>query len=382
MNVVIKLNLNIMLFSFEIMLDQINKLKAYINNIKEKDKIAIIYHGFCCDGVCSAVITSRSLERILKRKVDFHVHNPSHEITQEIFDFLIKNKVKKLLFVDMFPYKPVELYEKTEKNCNILIIDHHPYNKDINSEKTTFIHSTFINKDIPSHHYPASKLTFDLFSKLINIDDIDYLSCFGLISDASSKQWKDFLNETLKKYNFEVNDDIFKTVFGTGSTNIQLSKRFKDNIEEVFDVIYNSNKPEDIINSKNLLKYKNKINDEIQYWINKREKSERHGNLIIYKIKSEFSIGTTVATVLSFDYFPGKTLVVIREDDNDEFFTISARDQKINIKVNILLEKAAEGIEDANVGGHEPAAGGRIKKEYYEKFKKNLIEAYKKLSPK
>ncbi len=357
-------------------MDAIKKLKSYIESIKSEDKIAIIYHGFCGDGVCSAVIISRSIEKILKRKIDFYIQDPSHEITQEALDFLLKNKVKKLICVDIFPYKPTSLFDKAEKYFNILVIDHHPYTKDINSKKTLFIHASFINKDIASHAYPASKLTFDLFSNLVDISDIDYLSCFGLIVDASFNQWKDFVFETMKKYKFETNDDIFKTKFGEASTNIQLSKRFKDNIEEVFDVIYNSKKPEDIIDSKILIKYKNKINGEIQYWINNRDKAEKHGNLIIYEIKSEFNIGTSVSTVLSFDYFSGKTLVLIREDPNDEFLTLSARDQKINIKVNILLEKATKDISNASVGGHDPAAGGRIKKEHLELFKKNLIKTY------
>ena len=368
------------------MSDIIKKLELYLNNIKSEDKIIVIYHGFCGDGVCSAVITIKSLERILKRKVDFHFHSPSHEINKELLDLVIKNKIKKVIFVDLYPNYPKEAIKELENYSDILVIDHHQYHTDINSEKTLFIHSSFLNKEIQGHNYPASKLTFDLFSKLTDIEDLDYLACMGLIVDMGYRQWKDFINQTMKKYNINSENDLekdqsfdFKNPLGFGATAIQLSKRFKDNVEEVFKEVYNSENYKDIINNKILLGYKKKINDEIQFWLKNSDRAEKHGNLIIYEIKSKYNISTTISSVLSIDFFPGKTIIVIREGEEDPL-TISARDQKINIKVNKLLEKAAQGIKDANVGGHEPAAGGRIKKEYLGVFKKNLIKAYKELS--
>src|SRR3989344_215606 len=171
-------------------MDLIKRFGEYINNIKKEDKIAILYHANCCDGLCSCIITNKALERILKRKVDFNIHYTHFEITEEIIEFFKKNKIKKVIAVDLSLYAKSDMIKKAENYVDLLIIDHHEHKGNINSRKTTFVHADLINEEIKSNFYPASKLCYDLFSSLIDLTDLDWLVSLGIISDMGYRQWR------------------------------------------------------------------------------------------------------------------------------------------------------------------------------------------------
>ncbi len=356
----------------------LEKFKEYIKNIKKEDKIAVLYHAHCADGLSSCIILNKSLERILKRKIDYNIHYTYFEITDDIIKFFKKNKINKVIFVDLSIYINENMIREAEKYVDLLIIDHHEYINDINNEKTTFIHSTFINNNIKSSAYPASKLVYDIFSDLTDITDLDWLASLGLISDMGYEQWKDFVNKTIKKYKAKQNDKIFLSDFGISSVNISTSKRFSDNIEDVFQIVYNAKSYNDIMENKTLLKYKKMANDEIKYWIDNSNKSEKYKNMIIYEIKPKYAIGSTLSTILSREYFKENTIIIIC-DLEDGSLKLNARDQNNKIRMNDLLQKAIENIPNSNAGGHAPASGGKIPKEYLELFKKQLKESYNNL---
>ncbi|MBS3152547.1 DHH family phosphoesterase [Candidatus Woesearchaeota archaeon] len=367
-------------------MDHIQEFNSYIKNIKPEDKITVVYHGFCGDGVCSAIITVKSLERTLERKVDITIHEPNVGFSNTLFEKLKTEKINKVIFVDLAIYKSIDIIKKAEKLFDILVIDHHEYTNDLNSAKTTFIHSNFVNKNIPSNFYPASKLCYDLFSNLTNIEDLDWLSCLGLIADAGYKQWKEFLVKTMKRYGVKEKEDIFLTEFGKATANITSGESFSEHADDVFEIIYNANSHKQILNNKLLNECNKKVSDELKYWIDNRDKAERHKDLIIYVINPKYKIGSTLSTILSFQYFKNSTTIIIDtstkviSDEGYDYVKVSARDQNINVKVNKLLEMATKSLKGAKAGGHMPAAGGIIKREDMEIFKKKLIKFYDELT--
>lgn len=360
----------------------LEKFKHYILNIKKEDKIAVLYHAFCCDGLCSCILVNKSIERILNRKVDFNIHYTKFEITEDIIKFFKENHISKAIFVDLSISINEDMIKKAEKIADLLVIDHHEYNKDFNSAKTTFVYSTFINNKLESTHYPASKLAFDIFSKLTDLSDLDWLACIGTISDRSYDEWKDFVDKTMTKYKIKSNANIFMTEFGNVTSSISTTKRFSETVDETFKIVYNAKSHKDLLNNKYLLSYKKKANDELKYWIdNAEKKSEVHNDLVIYPIHPKYNIGSTLSTVLSFEYFKNKTVVIICDIDEPSL-KLNIRNQTNKIRTNDLLQEAIKGIPNSNAGGHVPASGGSIPREYVEKFKKQLIESYNKIGTK
>ena len=115
-------------------MDMLNKFKDYINNIKPNDKIALVYHGFCGDGVCSAVITVKALERIINKKSDLIIHQDRIEFNSEDIKNLKNNKITHAIFVDLSLNKSINELREVSKSIKILIIDHHDFKEDFSSE--------------------------------------------------------------------------------------------------------------------------------------------------------------------------------------------------------------------------------------------------------
>ena len=200
---------------------------------------------------------------------------------------------------------------------------------------------------------------------------MDWLSCLGLIADAGYKQWKEFLVKTMKRYGVKEKEYIFLTEFGKATANITSGESFSEHADDVFEIIYNANSHKQILNNKLLNECNKKVSDELKYWIDNRDKAERHKDLIIYVINPKYKNSTTIVI---------DTSTKVISDEGYDYVKVSARDQNINVKVNKLLEMATKSLKGAKAGGHMPAAGGIIKREDMEIFKKKLIKFYDELT--
>ncbi|MDD5148846.1 MAG: DHHA1 domain-containing protein, partial [Candidatus ainarchaeum sp.] len=99
--------------------------------------------------------------------------------------------------------------------------------------------------------------------------------------------------------------------------------------------------------------------------------------LELYTIKTRFpAIKSQIINDFS-NKSPGKTVILWEITGRNVRF--SARRQDGKVKVNELLENAIEGIPDSNAGGHAPAAAGGVPKEFFEKFKEQLIRELEKI---
>ncbi|MEK6947799.1 MAG: DHH family phosphoesterase [Nanoarchaeota archaeon] len=357
-------------------MDYIEKFKDFINNIKESDNIAIFYHSMCTDGLCSCIITSKAINKIKNFKVKFHYEYKFYEVNDSCIEFVKNNNIKKCIFVDLSLDAKIDKLKKLEKYSEVLVIDHHKFSVDFNSNKTLFIHSEFINKDLDGSKYPASKLCYDLFSKMINVVEFDWLSAVGLVSDMGYKSWAYFVIDVQNKYHLNKDDDPYRTEIGKTAALIKLSKETDEDIDITFDIVYNSNSIFDVLNNKVLLDYKKKSEEELNIWINKRNNVEVHGDLVIYEISPRYKINSTLSTILSFQYFPNKTVILIVSNDDKDIIEINARDQRGIIKLNEFLRDLVQDLPNSTAGGHIPAAGARIRKEDLKIFKKRLIEKY------
>ncbi|MFA4887080.1 MAG: DHHA1 domain-containing protein [Candidatus Nanoarchaeia archaeon] len=352
----------------------IAKLKLFLNNINESDRVGLFYHAFCTDGVCSAVITAKAFEKIAKRRIDFIEQLPVFEINEQLLTLFKEKRITKAIFVDLSLKQNEFLMKKAPEIVDILIIDHHEFKEDINSERISFLHASLWNKEIKSHAYPASKLCYDLFSYLTNMEDLDWIASVGLISDRGYKQWKEFVKGVMEKYGFEEKGDVFETTLGKISQTVGSGLRFNEYSREVFKILYSAKDYGTILKNELLVRCNDILSKELKCWLENTDKAEKHGDLVYYVINSEHELASPISTILSVKEFYGKTVIVVC-DTGGEVIKISARNQ-VGLRVNDLLRKAVNGIVDADAGGHVPAASCKIKRDDLSKFKRQLFDVY------
>jgi single-stranded DNA-specific DHH superfamily exonuclease len=356
-----------------------NRFAEFIRNITAQDKIAVIYHTDT-DGICSGVIAAKAVERLRGRKIDLRL-NTEHSkvtITPSLIAKLKNKKINKVICVDTCVDQNPKTVKETEKFAEILILDHHKLYNDLNSAKIILIKPQLIKSKLKGYQYPASKLSFDLFSKTADISDLDWIAAVGTIADAGYQSWKRFVDSVMKKYKVKIEKDVFETKFGKAAAFLNYACSV-GRPSMGFDILYKAEKYSDVLKSE-LIRYQKNIEKEIDYYLKNHKKLAEfypEAGLVFYKIQPKYEIKSALINVLSAKYYPNKTVIVASADKNVK---LSARRQDGKVAVNDLLEKAVIGLKGASAGGHIPAAGGTIRKKDLDKFKQNIIRILTKKS--
>lgn len=334
----------------------------FFEKISKKDNIAILAHNDL-DGIASAVF----LEEILKtkginpslRKFFDYKNGMFIEITHE----LDKNNINKIFILDIAADQTDSSgFEKLRKSFDVFLIDHHPMNPHLKNKKK-------IIKTESSDC--ASFIIYELGENLFDRKKWAWLISSAMISDMSYKKKENF--EFIKRLYPNIK---FEDVFGSSPGKIE-------NIIS-FALIYYKSKNRDL--NKVYLKIKNRkimelsrysgiIKKEINKNLNNfRKKSEFHPEKKIYffTFHSKFDIGAILSTLISLEDSKG---IFIITRNSGKFISIHARNQSKNKDMGKLLKKAIEGLKNSNAGGHAAAAGGRIMKKDFKKFRENILNS-------
>ena len=319
--------------------------KKFLNNISQKDNVAIIYHNDG-DGFCSGLI----LNNFTKTKT----HNIKTFAFINSISTLKKFKLKKfnkLIVIDV-PAKLLknEIADYTTKQ--ILYIDHH---EKVNLPKQILYHSTKNDGYIP-----CSRTAYDLTN-----NDL-LLALIGTIADSGElyKENKTFVNNTLKKLDITLKNFQQQYVHLFCNT----ITYFHKNPQKAFNILSNIS----IHNTTKLAKYSNKIEKEIEKTLKKaKTKKESYGKINIYLIDPKYPVKGIISSIVSKEH-PNKIHLII--STQKKFINISARYQSPKANLPKLLEKLTTNLEYAKTGGHPRAAGGQILKKDLKRFKQNLKE--------
>lgn len=345
-----------------------NPFEKFINSIKKTDKIAIIYHPDV-DGVCSAIIVTKALER-LERKPSLIFTQKAHEIeiTKATITKLRKARISKLIILDLDVDQDPSTIKDVEKFAKILILDHHIKRADLNSKKTLMIKAQDISK-LSGDQYCASKLSYDLFYSVVDISDLDWVAAVGIFGDKGMETWKDFLRETANKY--AVNVKRFEEI----EELIDYSRAAQLKIDKIFETLSSANNMSDVLQSE-LREHEKVVRRELEHYIKgARRLAEIHNDieLVWYEVAPKYNIKSKLASDLSIKYFPKQTVLIITKNTLAD---VSARRQDRKISMHELMLKGLEGIKGSG-GGHIPAAGATFPSKYLELFKENIMKYLK-----
>jgi len=323
----------------------------FINNITSKDRVGLITHTDL-DGLSSAKIINELI------KPEFFITANYSELNDSLILKLNDKEINKLILTDIGIDNP-EFIKKIEKFAKILIIDHHQFEKDMNSNATIFYNTS---------SYCAAYICYLLFQDLKNIKKWDWLAALASVADFRYINNQDWIKKLYKKYNDKFNVEnprkgkLYKLIENTDMALIY----FQDNQKEVYKKITPN------INSlKKLKKYSKIIKKEINKHIkNFKNKKEIINQGYLYIVNSKFALTSTLATKLSLKE-KNKMFILIREIENNRF-QICARRQDGKINLNKLLKSATKKLLNSDAGGHIPSAGGHFLKKDLDIFKKRI----------
>jgi len=327
----------------------------FINHISDKDKVALISHTDL-DGLTSAKVVNE----FFKTENLFFLNYSGFNL-----DFVKKLKQEsfnKIVFTD-FSITNFDLIKELETFANILIIDHHRFDKDLNSDKTVFVNT---------YDYCASYICYVLFSKVVDLEKWDWLVACACLAD-----WAFFNNQAWMKKVYEKYEDEF-VIEGKGIRNsgkiyeietilVRAIIYFGKNLNKVYEMISS-----DIEKILELKKYSGEVQAEIDESIERFDKEkEIYGEIYFWEFNPKFGIKSIVCTLVSAREY-NKAFIFI--SSSEKYYLISARRQDKKQDMGKLLEELTEGFEDSSAGGHIPAAGSHFLKKDLAEFKKRLGE--------
>lgn len=349
-------------------MDILQRFYSFVSALSKKDRIAVIFHTDA-DGITAGVIAAKAVGRICGRKPALFLHPAPSEVTlsKKIILELKKKKINKAVIVDLNVDQEPASIKAVEKFAEILILDHHSIQNDINSGKTVMIKPQFFSKSDPSK-YCGAKLTYDLFSRWANLEDLKWLAVIGIYGDMAEKEWQDFIR------NAGVSSDKIKTAGGL--IVYARSADEKNGPMKAFREFYSARGIDDVLKSS-LPQYAGKIEKELSHYIKSREKLAEfypEKKLMIYEISPKYNIKSELVNRLSREYYPKWTCIVIQK--KGRIASIGTRNQSGKVAMNELMIKATAGIRGASGGGHVQAAGGSVgnKKILIQKVKARILK--------
>ena len=351
-------------------------LKKAVEFLKENgNKRVLIIFDTDGDGIGAASILAKTLKKVFRKMPEAMPANHNLSFIDERM-FQKSKKFDVIITVDAAVDEKPDYVLRLAKKANILIIDHHQINKNLNSVKNILhINPNLWKTRFTSYKYCTSKIVYDICSKLTNIEDLNWLAGIGIVNDKSEDTWKGFLERVYKKYKISlsklrtVNDIITSGYYYSGSKGVVIG----------YKACLESSSPVDILkaetaNSKKLKRFYDAIEREIvltaKNWRKNAEIIEDK-KLIILKLDTGFSISSPISTKVSFEK-PNYTVLVTRKNGKMIYMSLRRQDKKVNC--GRIAQRAIKDLNNASGGGHIPAAGIHIMCKDWKTFRERILD--------
>lgn len=334
----------------------------FLKTITEKDKVAIFSHTDV-DGFVAGRVMHEAIPAEIIQFLDY-----SPKLVSNLIPLIEEKKIKKVIFTDLNLEQNRADVKRLAGIAEILIIDHHEYSEDLNSEKVIFMKT-------PSTTC-ASYTAYCLLTKIsgFTLEKLDWLVGAAVIADYTFESHQEFIKKIEEKYHFSDQAKTNRQAFHSdlGKIAITLSNAiiyFDDKTNEFYYLFKKMKTMKDL---SLIEKYANTVQEEIDKVISDFEQYHETKNELFYYLASvNYGITSAISTILSGKY-PNNTIIFLA-DYGKEIIKISARRQDGKVNLPLLLGKCLDGLRETTFGGHVKAAGGSFLKRDLEKFKKRLF---------
>src|SRR3989344_1013620 len=260
----------------------------FIKNLNDKDNIALVSHTDL-DGIGAAKIVNEVVDARIVKFVNYK------DINLDLVEELKKENIEKVIFTDLY-FKDKLILSEINKFAQILIIDHHPFDIDYNSEKIIFMNSS-------GKGFCATYLCYYLLSKIKNLEYYDWLVASACLADYCYKSNQNWMKQVYKKYGdeFEMEDLFVRKSGKMWDLQYKLSLfiiYYDDNLKEVYEKINRNLEKIDNFNE-----YSSKVLLEIESALKKFEKEKiKINDGYLWEITPHFHIKSILINEISARY--------------------------------------------------------------------------------
>lgn len=228
----------------------------FMSNLNEKDKIAVIAHDDG-DGVGSAILASKVIGK--PDFVWFYDYSPGQFLP--MLNEIKKKKINKVFILDL--NLPENEIKEIAKISEVLVIDHHPFEKDLNSERIIFIKA-----DCGAACY----VCYYLFSKIQKVPE--WIAAMGTLSDTSPWKYNESsLNGFYENFEFKKIENLWGKTLDLSFALTYLGGK----TEQVYDLLMNAKNFDEL----EIEKYAGIVREEFESKLEEyKNKKEEYGDLI------------------------------------------------------------------------------------------------------
>ncbi len=329
----------------------------FVNLITHRDRVAIVTH-IDLDGLASGIF----LEKILEAKnipldyIDFVTIK--QDMVKEASVKLNALGITKVFFCDLgIDSIDPEGFIDLRKDMDVFLIDHHPLSENFSDKR----------KVIKTGSNDCSAMTiFDLGKNIFDTDSWRWLNCAAIFSDFSYKKQDNF--EYIKSVYPEVNmENISGSTPGIIARKIASALIYYEHNKKYVYELVKQRKLDELNDIHSIIE--EEIDNLIEEFPNKKIYSEKQ-DLYFYEIESKFNVVSSVTSLISKMKPESSFVFMQRWGDVIKF---SARNQSGNRDMGSLMRSCVAGFEEANGGGHAPAAAAKIKEGDLDEFKSRLL---------
>jgi single-stranded DNA-specific DHH superfamily exonuclease len=300
------------------------------------------------DGVTAASLLMRFFP-----SYSFSLDGP--HLKEEDIELIESRAPKTVIFADLAidqDYKKI-MGLRDGLKANVIIIDHHIFEKDLNSNGIAHINPRLQEKNA---YLPTAFLVYKLLEALgEDPSPHKWIASIGVVADHGCEGCEDFLKKGVE--------------MGVEMISAAITLKGERGIRKVLDILSRAKSMLDLEKDPDLRKWASVLNKEIERILEefefRREFIPELG-LFIFEIKSKLSVAAVVSTLLAEKY-PEKVIIVRKKSDDG--MKLSMRNQSGRVDLNDIVRKCVKGIGSG--GGHEKAAGGMVSD--WKEFKRRFI---------
>ncbi len=339
-----------------------------VDFLKKNDNFSIFYH-LDDDGITSAVILSKALEKMGKSVYAFRVTN--YEDFEKGIDLTYFSD--NVILCDV---QPTKRFTDRFDSMRLCIIDHHEL-----IEPGNFV---YINPKMWGDftYTPCSLVVYRLFERLVQ--ELDWVAAIGVISDSGGKANSDFIKKTAERNGVALKNDeyLFDNDFGLASTMVgSMTVQYgRSGAEEAVGIIKSTSSIKELLENQRLISANISAKRELQaIKENFEQKKELYGGFVYFfeanPVKKRYSSSVITPLSLEREYY-GK-IIVFMTKINSRIMRINMRANGVKIKLPEVMREVFKTINGSG-GGHDMAAAAVISPMDSEKFKRIFLEEAKK----
>jgi len=323
----------------------------------------LFYHNHS-DGICSAVLMLRFFS-------GFETCVCGGPIISDGFvKELIEAGPKLVVFIDLpvdQEWKKLEKIQKAVPGLRIILIDHHIYDKNLNSKDIIHINPMFKSRA----YIPAALVVYRMLQQMgKRPEPLLWVAAIGTIGDYGINDCKDFLDECRHRYPKLLGRNPLKSKFWRASEMISHATALKGNVgvRKGLEFLLRAKDFNDFVANPVLGSWEKEVEGEIERVRKNAEKGkEKHGDVMVFTIDTKLGLNSEISTYFSESYHD--KIIIVRRKIGDDW-KLSLRCQSGRVNVGELTKRAVSGIGSG--GGHARAAGAMVND--WERFLKRFVK--------